>query len=285
MRRARIPRRLTPISLLVAAAAFIWFWIAPTSSPDVFAGFPHIEDRWLRWSTHVLQNPGFAIGYSEWYRDPLWVAFRAHALPPGESPGRRDHFDVDSRTLARVSSEDYRASGFDRGHLAPNFLMARLYGERAQTATFLMSNITPQKPRLNQLLWQRIEEAEADIVAPHAKELWVITGPVFDRDARLRSGVEIPSAFFRIWLDRDAQGALHAIAFLAPQSVHGDETLTKFVVTVRDVEEKSGLDFFPELPSDEQDRIESVAAPAYWLIPRFADAPPRYAENFRDRDE
>jgi endonuclease G len=108
---------------------------------------------------------------------------------------------------------------------------------------------------------------------------------VFGGDARLRSNVEIPTAFYRIWLDRDAQGALHAIAFVAPQSVRGDETLSKFVATVRDVETQTGLDFFAELPRDEQDRVESVAAPAYWNVPRFADAPPRYAENFRDRGD
>lgn len=280
-----MPRRLTPISALIALVASAWLWFTPTSSPDVIGGLPRIEDRWLRLSTHVLQNEGFAVGYNEWYRDALWVAFRAHALPHEDSHGRRDHFDVDSRTLARVSSEDYRATGYDRGHLAPNFLISRLYGERAQAQTFLMSNVTPQKPRLNQLLWQRIEEAEADIVTPHSKELWVITGPIFDGAQRLRSGVVIPSAFYRIWLDRDKAGALHAIAFVAPQTAHGEETLTQFVVPVHDVEARTGIDFFSELSRQEQDRIENLAAPAYWQIPRFADAPPRYADHFRDRGD
>jgi endonuclease G len=197
--RFRLPRKLTPLSILAALAWFVWFWFTPTQSPDVIGGFPVAQDRWVQLSTHALQNPGFVVGYNEWYREPLWVAFRAHALPQGPSLGRRDHFDVDSRTLARVASSDYHDSGYDRGHLAPNFLISRLYGEQAQEATFRMSNIAPQTPRLNELLWQRIEEAEAEIVAPKMHQLWVVTGPVFNADAnRLASGIAIPSAFYRI---------------------------------------------------------------------------------------
>lgn len=298
--RRLVSRRLTPLALVVAVATYLWFWLTPASSPDVLGGFPKVRDPWLAASTHVLQNPGFAIGYNEYDRAPLWVAFVASKVPYRPQMRRPDHFDVDRRTLVRVTSDDYRESGFDRGHLAPNFLISRLYGERAQSATFRMSNIAPQKPRLNQLLWQRIEEAEADIVAPRAQALWVMTGPIFARGARLASGVAIPDAFYRIWLDRDAQGCasgadagcagaadnggtLHAIGFIVPQDVRGDESLSKFVVTVRDIEDRTGLDFFQELSDPTEEQVENVAAPGYWEIPRFADAPARYADKFKDR--
>lgn len=277
-----MPRRLTPLTVLLAVAGFLWFWFTPAQSPDVLGGFPRPADRWTQLTTHVLQNPGFAIGYSEWHRQALWVAFRAHALPAGHAPARPDHFDVDPRTLARVASDDYRDSGFDRGHLAPNYLISRLYGVRAQAATFLMSNVAPQAPRLNQLLWQRIEEAEAGVVAPRARQLWVLTGPVFAAaPERLPSGVDVPAAFYRIWIQGEEPGGLHAIAFLVPQDVHGDEPLTTYVATVREVEQRAGLDFFSELPREQQDRFENVASPAYWKMDQYADAPARYAEKFR----
>ena len=282
--RLRLPRRFTPVSLIALIAGFLYFWFTPTRSPDVFGGFPVAQDRWLQWSSHVLQNPGFVIGYSEWYREPLWVGFRAHAVPPGRSTGRRDHFDVDGRTLARVSSSDYRDSGYDRGHLAPNYLISHLYGPLAQEATFRMSNIAPQSPRLNELLWQRLEEAEADIVAPRVHDLWVLTGPVLHGAVeRLSSGVAVPPAFYRIWLDRDEAGNRHALAFLVPQDVRGDEPLSGYVLTVRQLEESTGLDFFAALSRDEQEKLENVAMPAYWQVPRYDRAPPRYAENFRER--
>jgi endonuclease G len=283
VRRRLLPRRLTPLALLIALATYLWFWLTPTSSPDVHGGLPKVRDWKLAASTHVLQNPGFAIGYNEFYRVPLWVAFIAEQVPYRPAMRRPEHFEMDRRTLARVSSEDYRDSGYDRGHLAPNFLISRLYGERAQLATFRMSNIAPQTPRLNQLLWQRLEEAEADIVAPRAEQLWIVTGPLFGIRPRLRSGVAVPDAFYRIWLDRDEGGALRAIGFIVPQEVRGDEPLTKFVATVRDIETKSGLDFFSQLADDTEDELENVAMPGYWQIPKFADAPARYADKFKDR--
>ncbi len=282
--RLRFPRRAGALAIVAAIAAFIYFWVTPSHSPDVFGGLPKARDRWVAMSTHVLQNPGFALGYNEWYREALWAAFRARKPPFRPEMRRPDHFEVDARTLLRVSSDDYRQSGYDRGHLAPNFLISRLYGERAQAATFLMSNVAPQAPRLNQLLWQRIEEAEADTVAPLVDQLWIVTGPVIGEGAaRLRSGVVVPDAFYRIWLSRSAEGTVRSIGFLVPQDVRGDETLTKYVVTVRDIEERTGLDFFSELPREEQERFENVAAPAQWQMQRYADTPARYADKFKGR--
>jgi endonuclease G len=281
----RWPRRLTPLALVAVLATYLWFWLTPAHSPDVFGGLPKVRDRWIAVTTHVLQNPGFAVGYNEWYRDALWVAFRGRKPPYRPELKRPDHFNVDSRTLVRVDADDYRQSSYDRGHLAPNFLISRLYGERAQAATFLMSNITPQTPRLNQLLWQRLEEAEADIVAPTADPLWIVTGPIIDEHAeKLPSGVVIPSAFYRIWLRREADGAIRSIGFIVPQEVHGDEPLTQFVATVQDIEARVGLDFFTDLPREQQDQFENVAFPAHWQMQRYANAPARYAEKFRDRN-
>ncbi|MBI2382960.1 MAG: DNA/RNA non-specific endonuclease [Gammaproteobacteria bacterium] len=274
MRRRARPAAAAAVVALLAA---LYAWLLPLDSPDVYAGLPGIQSWGLKLSSHTLQNPGFAIGYSEWYRAPLWVAFRARALPPGKAGQRPERFGVDERTLARVSAEDYSGSGYDRGHLAPNFLIARLYGRDAQRATFDMSNIAPQTPRLNQLLWQRIEEAEADIVAPAAGELWVVAGPVFGA-RRLHSGVAVPEAFYRIWLDDRPRRVL---AFLVPQDVCGDEPLERFVVTVDEVERHTGLDFFHRLPDAEEAALEAAPADPGWGLSRFGRAPARYAKSFR----
>ena len=247
---------------------------------SVPGGLPRAESFWTRLTTHTLQNPGFVVGYSEWRRDPLWVAFRATPIHEQGPVTRPDHFSVDERTLARVSSEDFRGSPYDRGHLAPNYLISRLYGSDAQQATFLMSNIAPQTRRLNQLLWQRIEEAEADVVAPRIGELWVITGPIFGTHMPLDSGVEVPEAFYRIWFDAHAATAL---AFIVPQEVCGDEPLTNYLATVDEVEHRTGLDFFSTLDAAEQERIESSAADVHWNVESFSHSPPRYAENFKGR--
>jgi endonuclease G len=130
-------------------------------------------------------------------------------------------------------------------------------------------------------VWQRLEEAEADIVAPRAGELWVVTGPVFGSNpARLKSGIEVPQAFYRIWLDVRDDGAAAALAFVVPQDVCGTEPLERYLASVDDVERQTGLDFFHELADAQEQVLEASRASAGWRLERFNRLPPRYAEKF-----
>lgn len=228
----------------------------------------------------VLRNPGFVVGYSDARRQPLWVTYRAESLK-GKRPYRRmQGFEADPRLARPVRPQDYSRSGYTRGHLAPAYLIGRLYGRDAQRFTHLMSNIAPQKARLNELLWERLEEAEADIVAPGAVELWVAAGPVFGAAQPLkRSGIALPEAFYRVWLDlRDGQP--WAMAFLVPQSVCGNEPLSQFLATVDEVERRTGLDFFSELPDAQEATLEGGHSTEGWRLERYDAQPARYAEKY-----
>ena len=271
-------RRIPLIALLLALAA----GIARAADGPVFAGDPKVREAGLEHFVHVIDNPGFRIGYSEQHRDPLWVAFRA-AKPRGRKFTRqRWKFEPDPRTDAHVTSEDYTHSHYQRGHMAPNFIIGKLYGSAAQHDTFLMSNITPQRPRLNELVWQRLEEAESDLVAPASGKLWVITGPVFDAKPprRLKGGIAVPDAFYRVWLRRDADGQPQALAFIVPQSVCGTEPLSQFLVTVAQVEARTEIELFPEMGRQREEQVERQKEPAAWDVPAFDRKHGRYEDKF-----
>lgn len=254
-----------------------------TDNAQAYAGLPRANSAG---QITVLHNKGFVIGYSERRRDPLWVVFRIRPTHSGRLPPR-PRFKRDTRSLAGVKYYDYSGSGYDRGHLAPNYSIARLYGSKAQQQTFLMTNITPQRPRLNQLVWQRIEEAEIDVMARRWREIWVTTGPVFSRDpGRLSSGVEIPQAFYRLWLDVTEGGKPRVLALLVPQNVRGDEPLSQFVTTVDHIEALTGLDFYADLPVAEQTRIEAKPAQLRaWAFAAVACTPARYAKGWQDKND
>jgi endonuclease G len=228
----------------------------------------------------VLQNPGFLVGYSDAHRQPLWVAYRAESLKGRRLGKRPDRFEPDPRVARAVAEGDYRRSGYQRGHLAPNYLIGKLYGRAAQHATFLMTNVSPQRARLNELVWQRLEEAEADTIAPHAVQLWVVAGPLFAAAApRLKSGVAVPEAFYRIWLDVE-RGQPRALAFAVPQKVCGTEPLSRYLTSIDAIEQRTGLDFFAELADDREALLESGQAADGWRLDRFDRRPPRYADKF-----
>ena len=212
----------------------------------------------------VLTNFGYLSGYCEARRNPAWVSFSISSITVGSTAKRLTKFITDTRTTSRVAHQDYTGSGYDRGHMAPNYAIGTRYGHEAQRETFLMSNISPQSRELNQIWWRILEEKEANDFAVRLERVWVVTGPVFTGDVKkLPSGVDVPTAFYRIILDEE-HGQPRVLAFIAPQTVTGHEPLAQFLTSVREVERQTGLDFHPQLPKDVQDRMETVKAARVW---------------------
>lgn len=213
----------------------------------------------------LLENRGYLSAYDEVRRNPAWVAYRLFTVEPGPSPERPSRFLSDRRTRARIEHADYTNSGFDRGHLAPNHAIAMCYGEDAQRETFLLSNIVPQRPELNQQFWRKLEERVFQEYAFRLEEVWVLTGPVYDEEVeRLRSGIEIPDAFFKIILDETPDGHLRTLAFLVPQEVSGDDRPGRYLVSIDAIEGATGYDFLPAFPDAVEEALESAKASRLW---------------------
>lgn len=232
------------------------------------------SDTWFR----ILRNDGFILGYSDLRGNPLWVEYALTAVEEnGPSLKRPNRFEADWRSINRVSHNSYQQSGYDRGHMAPNYAMSRLYGREGQADSFLMTNITPQKPNLNQKLWQRLEEAEIKHFAKLFGKVWVITGPVFSGTVeRLSSDwtVEIPDAFYKIYVTEAIPGRPPiALGFLIPQTVKGKEPLAQFVTSIDNIEAQTGLDFFSKLDDRIETHLESAVDPMPWALQSIGRLP------------
>ncbi len=230
--------------------------------------------------TRTLRNEGFMLGYSDLRGNPLWVVY-ALTPPPADAPRlkRPARFATDWRGINRVSHEDYTGSGYDRGHMAPNHAISVVYGREGQADTFRMTNITPQRPALNEKLWQRLEELELDQFAKQFGKVWVVTGPIFDPPSeRIHSSwrVELPDAFYKIIVAPDAKKML---AFIMPQTVRGDEPLDHYLTSVDAIEKRTGFDFFEELDDPTENRLEAEVDPDAWRLQDLARLPGRYSRK------
>ena len=244
-----------------------------------FAGVPKIHQAWSK-GAHVLRNDAFLIGYSETHKNPLWVGY--WVTDQTQRFGKRPRFEADWRTLSYVQYHDYTGSKYNRGHLAPNYLIGSRYGRAAQKETFLMSNITPQKSRFNQKIWQRLEEVSADKFTQHFQRFYVVTGPIFDdtppslhnRDGD--TGIAIPSAFYKIFIHPNSEGAPSVLAFLMPQDAPPRASLSDYVTHIDAIEARTQIDFFHALPDEIEEQIEARSDPQAWHLHRYANLPPRY---------
>lgn len=237
--------------------------IAPGDKTLIYGGAPRALTETA--ANRLLTNRGYAVGYSETRANPLWAAYRVPDLARiPEAPKRPEKFEVDRRTAARIGPDAYSGSGYDRGHLAPNYAIATRYGAAAQRETFLMSNIAPQRHALNAGLWQELERRIATSWPARYGEVWVLTGPVFGpQPAKLKGGIEVPEAFFKIVIDEN-EGRLRTLAFIVPQETPADADPARFLTTIAEIQRRTGLDFLAELDDSAEQAVEAARAEKVW---------------------
>ena len=265
------------ISLVFAVVGSgLWYWQERDVRDQLsWMGVPEWQATSWQGFNRVLRNDGFLVGWSDIRVSPLWASYMLNETAEAPIGDRPSGFERDWRSLWPVTSDQYTRSGYDRGHLAPNYAIAHVYGRDAQLDTFRMTNITPQRPDLNRRVWQRLEEVVMDDFLPRFGRLQVVTGPVFDERFLHRIGfTQVPAAFYKIIVVPGEHP--RALAFLVPQTVHGDEPLDRFLVSIDELEARTRLDFFPRLPEAVETPLESHIETQGWGLERVARRPGRF---------
>jgi endonuclease G len=276
----RLMRRFPLLSLLILIIA-VSGYIFQSRNNLLYQGEPKATSWSMNTWFRTLRNHGFIVGYSDVRGNPLWVEYALHPVDESvPSLPRPSKFTKDWRAINRINHDSYTKSGYDRGHNAPNYAMSHLYGKDGQSDSFLMTNISPQKPRLNQQFWRRLEETEIKNFTKLADKVWVITGPVFTGSTeRLSSSwrVEIPDAFYKMYItEAKPNQPSKVLAFIVPQTIRGNESLSQFVTSIDTIEAQTGLDFFSDLDDVIEDRLEASIEPQAWDLQAVSNAPYRY---------
>jgi len=167
---------------------------------------------------------------------------------------RAGEFMQDAGVKGCPLPQDYAGSGMDRGHLVPAADLK--WSGTAMRQSFLLTNICPMHKALNEGGWAKLEEKVREWTARDSA-LLVFSGPVVsDSDTTLTGGrVKVPGAYYKVIMAPCVR-PMRAIAFIYPNGYSGGR-LRQYAVSVDEVEQKTGLNFFPCLPNEEQERLES----------------------------
>jgi len=209
----------------------------------------------------LVKHTLFRLSYSEGYELPSWAAWQ---LTPDQARATgtfREKYDEDPMVATGTSStKDYRDAGFIMAQLVP--VEDMFISPQAVTESFLMSNIVPQKPAFNKYIWK----TNAKLIREWAKEgntLYIVSGPVL-ADAPFGSfgpnKVSIPTRYYKAVLDVNGE---RAIGFLFRNNV-ASGTPKSFAVSVDDLEKITGLDFFPSLPDNLEQKVEGSSDFSKW---------------------
>ena len=241
-----------------------------TEAPDgsvLFAGAPVRVSSPAPSDIRVLDRGEFLIGWSDRLRHPVWCAYHVKRAATHEN-AKRPGFTKDKSLANSPAPADYTKSGYDRGHMVPNYAIVTRYGEAAQKMTFLMSNVTPQSPALNRGVWREVEHRIADLWTARYGEIWVVVGcisPDANRETLSGTGIDVPTDYYQIVIAQEGMD-VRALAVCFRQDVGWDAWPTRYLTTIRELEERTGLNFNPELPDFFARQLEGDLPTRLWPI-------------------
>ena len=212
----------------------------------------------------LLCRKGYLLAHSSERKTPIWVIEHLTAEKAQGSVERYNKFlpDPDLKEEERAELSDYKNSGYDRGHMAPAADMKR--DQQAMVECFYLSNMVPQVGKgMNQGIWKNLEEYIRKW-ATDRKELYIFTGPIYEGAINHTIGINkvaVPTHLYKIVYDPNKT---EAIAFIMPNEKLDSRNMPNYIVTIRDVENKTGLDFLSNLDKRAQDEIETKKAKGLW---------------------
>jgi endonuclease G len=232
-----------------------------SAPPSGVAGSPHVtlgipvdsdpsDDYWI-------DERYYVTSYNSKKEVPNWASWRLVAADLGNAP-RQNDFRADALlppTFTPVGPDDYKGSGYDRGHMCPA-------GDRTSTvdansATFLMTNMQPQKHELNAGPWEELESFERTLASDQGKQVFIMAGGIFDAmPPTIGKGIAVPRASYKIVVvlapgqgasDVTADTTLYAVIMPNQTTVTGTHW-QDYLVSVDDIELETGYDFLNRVP-------------------------------------
>ncbi len=257
---SRFSRGLRWLAVIVTAVLTLPGYASQSACKEFLEyGIPSQSDA-------LLCRTGFALSHDSATKSPRWVAQRMTPERLVAAVPRSDRFlpDPDLPKGQRAELEDYRASGYDRGHMAPAADMR--WSAQAMRESFYLSNMAPQiGAGLNRGIWSELESRIRQWVERRG-ELFIFTGPVFETPVTKAqrigpNAVAVPTHFYKIVFD---PVRIETIAFVIPNAAQQGRRLEEFITSVRDIEQRTGLDFLNRITPNVQALIEEAVPAGLW---------------------
>lgn len=217
---------------------------------------------------YLMVKPYYTLSYNSSHGTPNWVSWRVTESDLGDAP-RKQIFDSDE-TLPTgsniIHTSDYSGGGFDRGHMCPH--SDRAANQEMSFSTFVMTNIIPQAPNVNQKAWAQLEVYCRDLVKQHNR-LYVMSGPIGQggtgskgyKEYLANGRVTVPAECWKVIVVVPEDGSTESVSSVIANDrviavdMPNDQTQVGEVWAIyrcrpSAIEQKTGLHFFTALPTD-----------------------------------
>jgi len=239
-------KKLLVIALaLVSTLSFAWTQ-RPPQDPKTCAvhapyGFPQ--------STKPVQaicRQAYLVGYDAPAKLPEFVMYQ---LTPPNALGcvaRTNAFAADQSVPGGAKPDDYAATGYDKGHMAPDGDLS--WDVQVEFESFLMTNMSPQAGSLNRGIWKLLETSIRGWTVQRNQSYTIIAGGVYDEtDKKIGNGVVVPHAFYKIVINNQTKEIAGWMFPHTPPYPNLGNDLAKFRLPVNQIIKISGVTYaFPQ---------------------------------------
>jgi endonuclease G len=193
----------------------------------------------------ALCYDAFAILHSGESKTAVYVAQKLNRAAIADADEKRkDKFFADARlpSAERAELEDYKKSGWSRGHLAP---AAEMPTVRAMAQSFSLANMVPQAAKHNGGAWANsVEQATRKYSSRATGDVYVITGPVYSPSIQASEAigegkVRVPKYLFKLVYDE------HRNRAWAHWHLNDDATRGSRPISYGELVKRTGVDFLP----------------------------------------
>ena len=223
---------------LILALLFTVFAATASDCPQHYQGGINPTTQ----GSNELCYSEFAVGYNADEKHAIYAAehITREELLAAKELTRKDAFHEETMlpVSARITNSDYRSSGFDRGHLAPNADMPTV---QAQFESFSLANMVPQLHHNNAGIWLQIEKAVRQSAMKY-NDVYTVTGAIYgETPPMLKGRLPVPGALFKaVYIPQTNQ----ASAYVSDNSFSGQYS----VISIEQLKGITGFDPFPALP-------------------------------------
>lgn len=215
-------------------------------------------------NNYLLVKDQYTSAYDRDRGIPNWTSWHLNSDSLG-STNRQNDFRPDD-TLPedwyQVTPEDYRGSGYDRGHMTPSG--DRTSSREDNSATFLMTNMIPQASKNNQQTWANLENYCRELVG-QGNELYIISGGQGTKEYIANGKVAVPKYTWKTILVQPGGTAdlsrvtaeTRVISVYIPNDNSVVADWRNYTVSADYVEQQTGLDFFSNVSDEIENQIEA----------------------------
>lgn len=247
------------------------------SSPAV-AGWLELPSSTVgqQYITDILRAGGkrnYTHLYDKEMYTSLWTAYPLYSNAMGSlgRPGSWSYNDqIDTKYQVNLCKSSYSGNTYSRGHLIPNG--SRNGDKTMQSQTFYVTNSVPQvQTRFNDGIWNTLEQ-DLQAIARMVDTVYIVTGVAFNKVGETKT-VEtikakddakvcpIPNYFYKVALKVKRSGSTItdacAVGVWMENKSYSNSNYSQYAVSVKQIEEWIGLDFFVNLPLTLQSKAET----------------------------